>query len=56
MFDVNQEMRDGQNRSGSALSGKTKLSEVAAQIQYFVVAVPRGSDVRSQAASHTIEA
>jgi hypothetical protein len=33
-----------------------KLSDVATQIQYFVVALPRGIDVRTQAAKQTIEA
>jgi hypothetical protein len=32
-----------------------KFSEVASQIQYFVVALPRGIDVSAQAASQTIE-
>src|SRR5438105_7182444 len=53
---VNHERRDGHNRSGTALRGKRKLSEVATQIQYFVVAEPRCIDVRSHAPSQTIEA
>src|SRR4029077_3642378 len=53
---VNHERRDGHNRSGTALSGRRKLSDVATQIQYFVVADPRCIDVRSHAASQTIDA
>ena len=53
---VHHEIRDGQNGPGTALSGKMKLSDVATQIQYFVVAVPRCIDVRSQAAIQTTEA
>ena len=44
------------NLSTTAPTGKMKLSEVASQIQYLVVAVPRGMEVRTQAASQTIEA
>ena len=44
------------NLSTSATSGSIKLSDVASQIQYFVVALPRGIEVRSQAASQTMDA
>jgi hypothetical protein len=36
--------------------GRMKLSDVATQIQYFVVALPRGIEVRSQAQTPTAEA
>jgi hypothetical protein len=47
---------DVQTLSTAAPSGKMKLSDVATQIQYFVVALPRGIDVRTQAANQTSEA
>jgi hypothetical protein len=47
---------DAQNLSRTAPSGKMKLSDVATQIQYFVVELPRPIDVRTQAVSQTIEA
>src|SRR5258708_1051524 len=53
---VTHESRDGQSCSGITLNGRMKLSEVATQIQYLVVAVPRCIDVNNQAASQTIEA
>src|SRR4029077_17972781 len=56
MSGVNQPKREGHNRSGARLSGNRKLSDVATQIQYFAVAVPRCIDVSSQAAIQTIEA
>src|SRR6266404_4722468 len=52
----NHPRRDGQNRPGTTLSGKMKLRDVATQIQYFVVALPRCIDVRSHAAIQTTEA
>ena len=48
--------RNGHQLAGSALNGRTKLIDVAIQIQYFVVAEPRGIDVRRKAVSQTIEA
>src|SRR5579864_1440394 len=39
-----------------APNGKTKLSDVATQIQYFTVALPRPIDVRRRAATQTSEA
>src|SRR5436853_5963809 len=53
---TNQPRRDGHHRAGRALSGRTKLIDVATQIQYFVVALPRGMDVSSEAAIQTIDA
>src|SRR5260370_14882576 len=47
---------DAQSLSATAPTGRTKLSEVATQIQYFVVALPRPIDVRTQAANQTMEA
>jgi hypothetical protein len=44
------------NRSRIAPTGKKKLTDVAVQIQYFVVALPRGTDVSAKAASETIDA
>jgi hypothetical protein len=50
------ESRDVQNLSTAAPRGKMKLSDVATQIQYFVVALPLGTDVRTQAANQTSDA
>jgi hypothetical protein len=36
--------------------GKKKLTDVAVQIQYFVAALPRATDVRSNTARQTIDA
>src|SRR2546423_12710544 len=55
LIGVNHATRDGQNRPGITLSGKTKLRDVATQIQYFVVAEPRCIDVRSHAATQTMD-
>ena len=52
---VAQERCDVQNLSTIAPRGKIKLSAVATQIQYLVVALPRGSDVKTQAATQTSE-
>jgi len=43
-------------RSRIAPTGKKKLTDVAVQIQYLVVALPRGTDVRAKAARQTIDA
>jgi len=53
---VAHERWDDQNLSRTAPTGRMKLSEVATQIQYFVVALPPRMDVRAQAANPTIEA
>jgi hypothetical protein len=45
-----------QSRSITAPSGKKKLNAVATQIQYFAVALPLRSDVRTHAALQAIEA
>src|SRR5947199_10833110 len=42
--------------SSTAPSGAIKLSEVATQIQYFVVALPRQSEDTAQAANQTTDA
>src|SRR5215469_13524939 len=45
-----------QTRSRIAPRGNMKLSDVATQIQYFVVALPARKDVSAHAANQTIEA
>src|ERR1700742_902654 len=45
-----------QNLSMSAPDGKTKLNAAATQIQYFVVALARRTDVSAHAAEATIDA
>src|SRR5258706_5247290 len=47
---------DAQSLSATAPTGRTKLSAVATQIQYFVVALPPRMEVRDHAAIPTIEA
>jgi len=53
---VAHERCDVQNLSTNAPIGKMKLSAVATQIQYLVVALPRGIDVKTKAADQTSEA
>jgi len=53
---VAHERCDIQNLSKNAPIGKIKLSAAATQIQYLVVALPRGIDVKTKAASQTSEA
>src|SRR5205807_8055521 len=53
---VAHERCDAKDLSSAAPSGRTKLSAVATQIQYFVVALPPRIEVRAQAASPTIDA
>jgi len=53
---VAQEKCDVQNLSTTAPSGKMKLSAVATKIQYLVMALTRGIDVKTKAANQTSEA
>ncbi len=53
---VAHEMCDAPNLSMNPPNGTMKLSAVATQIQYFAVALTRGSDVSAQAAQQTSEA
>jgi hypothetical protein len=53
---VAHETVDAPKRLKNPPSGTMKLSDVATQIQYFQVAFPFQSDVRTQAARQTIEA
>ena len=52
---VAQEIYGAQSVSNTAPGGKMKFSAVANHIQCFVVALPSGIDVNSQAADQTIE-
>jgi hypothetical protein len=47
---------DAQTLSTSAPEGKTRLNAVATQIQYFVVALARRTDVKAHVIEATIEA
>jgi hypothetical protein len=53
---VAHERRDAKTVSRAAPSGKKKLSMVATQIQYFVVALTPRIDVRTHATNPTMEA
>jgi hypothetical protein len=53
---VAHETEDAPNRSTNPPKGRMKLSKVATQIQYFHVALPFHTDVRTQADRQTIEA
>lgn len=53
---VAHEKCDVHNLSTTAPTGKMKLTAVATQIQYLMVALPRGIDVKTKAANQTSEA